>query len=316
MDIVRPRVILIGLGRWGRNYFDILADLEKKHRITFAGVVTRSHKNHTLAKKKNIPVYKRLTTNILRQADAFVIATPVATHYKITKQCLPYADVLVEKPMTATQAQAQELIRLAKQCRRILAVGHIFRFNHATWRLKKLVEQERSNPYYVEGIFTGGTGEPAKDCGVVMSDMHLFDVLDYIFGKLPSRVFCRGWTQTKRFPFEDHASIILDYPGNVHAYLKLGWVKSEKERSLTFRFPGKKIHADLLRQVITVTREKDKGKVLRCYKKQPLRIQIEGFIKAVEYRRGDYVDGKTGARIVRIIEAAQESMKKHRATYV
>lgn len=313
---MKPRIILIGLGKWGKNYFEILADFEKKQRITFAGVVTRSKENRVLVKGKNIPAYTRLTTNVLRQTDAFIIATPVTTHYNIAKQCLPYADVLVEKPMSETHAQARELIRLAKRHKKILAVGHIFRFNHATRQLKKLMERERNIPYYIEGIFTGGTGEPAGDCGVVMSDMHLFDVLDYIFEKLPSRIFCRGWTRTKGFPFEDQASIILDYPGNIHAYLKLGWTRAEKERSLTVHFPGKKIHADLLRQIITATQGGNNKKVFRCYKKQPLHTEVEGFIRAIGRNRGDYVNAETGARMIYIIEKAQESMKKNRSIYV
>lgn len=303
-----PRILLVGYGKFGRAHFEVLQKLEQEGHIILTGVVTKSQKIKTLP--KNIPTYTSITPLLLKSVDATMIVTPISTHYALTKKCLPYAHVFVEKPLAMTTLEGKKLIEEAKSNKKILAVGHIFRFNHSVTRLKKLISSEKEPPYYIEGKFIGGPGEPAKDCGVVTSDMHLIDVLDEVLNIMPTSVLCKGWTCIKGYAYEDRAYVMLDYPRNIHAYVRLGWIKTEKIRTLTFHFSEKEIYVDLLGQIITIRKYGKKEKIIHCYKKQPLRMELEGFITAIKTGNGNYVSGEVANRIVKIVEKSRESMKK------
>lgn len=298
---MKPRLLLVGVGKFGKQHLQVLRDLEKGGFIILSGAIDSK---------------TRLTPELLKGVDAVDIVTPASTHYEIVKKCLPYTHVFVEKPLAMTAAAGNKLLSLAARYKRILAVGHIFRFNNAVWRLKKIVRPQIKRLYYIEGKFTGGIGEPARDCGVVTSDMHLFDVLDYVLDKTPGALYCRGWTRRKGYPFEDQASVILDYPGNIHAYLKLGWAKAEKIRSLAFYFPEKEIRVDLLAQTITIAEYSKKRLTLRCFRQQPLRMELEGFVSALRGGKGNYIGGDIASRILSIVEKSRESMKKNAVVYV
>lgn len=313
---MKPRFLLIGFGKFGKDHLEVLCQLNQEKRIVLAGVVTRRLEIQNLLTAKDIPTHARITPSLLRSVDAVIIVTPVSTHYTLAKKCLPYTHVFVEKPLAMTMQEGKRLIEEARRRKKILAVGHIFRFNHAVGQLKKIIRPEKERLYYIEGRFTGGSGEPAQDCGVVTSDMHLVDVLDYIFGVVPSAVYCRGWTRIKGSLHEDQASLILDYPENIHAYLKLGWIKAEKIRSLVFYFPEKEISADLLAQTITTREYGKKEKILRCFRKQPLRMELEGFLAALKGRSSNYVTGEIANRIVGILERLRTSMRKKAVIYV
>ena len=283
---MKPKILLVGVGKFGKQHLEVLRGFERRGSITLSGAIDSK---------------TSLTAGLLKSVDAVDVVTPASTHYKIVKKCLPYTNVFVEKPLAMTFAEGEKLISLAARYKKILAVGHIFRFNNAVWQLKKIIRPHIKGLYYIEGRFTGGTGEPAEDCGVVTSDMHLFDVLDYLLDKTPSALYCRGWTRHKGYPFEEQASVILDYPGNIHAYLKLGWAKAEKVRSLAFYLPGKEIHVDLLAQIITISEYSKKRLTLRCFRRKPLRAELEGFISALRGGKGKYIGGDIGNRHVEIL---------------
>ena len=142
--------------------------------------------------------------------------------------------------MTPTEGRMLE--KMATRYKKILAVGHIFRFNDATKRLQSLLKGQTKNLYRVEGRFTGGSGEPAGDCGVVTSDMHIVDVFEYLFG-MPKKIYCIGWTRIPHHRFEDQADIFLEYGKGLRGYVQLGWYKAPKERGDAVSSPPK-IYAD------------------------------------------------------------------------
>src|SRR5437588_8780602 len=142
---------VIGWGYWGpkiaRNLNSLphaavtmVADMDT-HRLTSLSV--------------NQPEIRRTTCAedvFLSDIDGVVIATPVRTHYRLAKEALLSGKhVLVEKPLTTSIAQAQELVTLAQEQGRILMVGHTFEYNPAVNELRKLVQNgELGKIYCVE----------------------------------------------------------------------------------------------------------------------------------------------------------------------
>ena len=123
--INRPKVLLIGAGRFGKNHLKVLRALESKGRIDLVGVITRSNQNE-------------LTEDLLKSVDAVSIITPIDTHYGLVKRCLKYCHVFVEKPLTRSYKESNALAVVAKENKKILTVGHIFRYHPVSKELKKL----------------------------------------------------------------------------------------------------------------------------------------------------------------------------------
>jgi len=81
--------------------------------------------------------------------DAIVIATPVSTHFQLAREALLHGKhVLVEKPLTASITEAEELVALAQEQQRVLMVGHTFEYNPAVNELRKLVQSGELGKIY------------------------------------------------------------------------------------------------------------------------------------------------------------------------
>ena len=312
---MRPRIVLVGVGRFGTHHLEVLLALHREKKILLSGVVSKSAISESALSSLSVNVYTKLSVELLKQIDAVDIVTPVSTHYALVKKCLPYADVLVEKPLAMTPTEGRMLEKMATRYKKILAVGHIFRFNDATKRLQSLLKGQTKNLYRVEGRFTGGSGEPAGDCGVVTSDMHIVDVFEYLFG-MPKKIYCIGWTRIPHHRFEDQADIFLEYGKGLRGYVQLGWYKAPKERSVTLYLPRRKIYADLLSQTITIVEMGKKTKIIYCYRTQPLRMELLGFIHALGGGKGQYVPATTANKVLVIVQKAQESMRRKKPIYV
>jgi len=135
-----PRVVLVGTGRFGKNHLRNLLLLNKKKVLKLIGAVDVDKKLLLSIEKE----YKIQTSteyrDFLQLADAFDVVTPAASHYKLVKFFLKNnKHVFVEKPLSFSAREANELTSLAKRNRRILQVGHIFRYNSAVYVLKKII---------------------------------------------------------------------------------------------------------------------------------------------------------------------------------
>src|SRR3989442_10067031 len=119
--------------------------------------------------------------------DAVVIATPVRTHYQLAKEALLHGKhVLVEKPLTANVAEAEELVALAEQQQRILMVGHTFEYNPAVNELRRLVQSGDLGKIYRVEAERGNLGLFRTDTNVIWDlAPHDISILMYILGKKP-----------------------------------------------------------------------------------------------------------------------------------
>src|ERR1051326_3872387 len=122
--------------------------------------------------------------------DGVIVATPVKTHYRLAKEALLYGKhVLVEKPLTASVAEAEELIALAKEQQRVLMVGHTFEYNPAVNQLRKLVQSGDLGKIYCIEAERVNLGLFRSDINVIWDlAPHDVSILLYLLGKKPERV--------------------------------------------------------------------------------------------------------------------------------
>ncbi|QQG42863.1 MAG: FAD-dependent oxidoreductase [Candidatus Giovannonibacteria bacterium] len=277
----RPKILLIGAGRFGKNHLRVLRLLEKRGKLALAGVAVKSKASEKFVKREyGVPVFKKITPALLSSVDAVDIVTPPHTHFALAKQCLRYTNVFIEKPLAEKTSDAERLNNLARSKGRVLMVGHIYRYHPLAQKLKsmlpKLKNLEKIGGAFISPIATYRGQDP------LLEELHWFDVLDYLFGKKPDAVWSGGTKYLR--------DVYLRYPGGADAHLKIGWENGQKIRALNFVTKGgKKIVCDFERPAAA----------------EPLKKELEAFIGALCGQKNAYPNGEVGARIVEIAERAK-----------
>ncbi|MBS3128353.1 Gfo/Idh/MocA family oxidoreductase [Candidatus Woesearchaeota archaeon] len=301
-----PLILLIGCGKFGKHHLRVLQQFEKQKKIKLKGVVVATSSSaQKITKEFGIPTFSSFEKKILQNVDAVVITTPATTHSTFIKQCLPQCHVFVEKPLALHEKEIQELQKLSTLHKKTLFVGHIFRFNKAVKELKKMVLPEKEKLYHIEGNFLGQS-IPQKDCGVLPTILHFFDIFDFLFETQPLTIYAQGKKIKKNNPFHDFVSVDLLYP-TFTSHLSLGWVGAQKERSLLFRFTDKDIFVELLEQTITIIKEGKKKKMSYAHP-EPLVWELHHFLDVLQKKENTYPNIDLALRIQKIISAGEKSL--------
>ena len=295
VSMIIPRILLVGAGRFGRRHIRVLQNLEKDGLIEFVGVVVKTEKSRQKIEKEfKLKTYKNLTPQLLKSVTAVDIVTPPESHFSIVKNCLKYTNVFVEKPLTLSVATSSQIVREAQKYKRILMVGHIFRYHPVTKKLKEILTN-RKMPSKIDGSFINPV---ISDQGrsIPMDLLHLFDIIDFLWPIKPEIVHTRS---------QGRISIVdLRYPSHCDARLVLGWREDEKKRLLTFHYPNLKIEADFTTNTILITSPKLQKKIQCQSKKEPLQLELEAFIGTLLKSKKNLSDGTVGQRIVDTAERA------------
>ena len=138
------RIAVVGTGHLGSFHAKVYSTIAKKSGISLIGVCDVNIKAaEEVGKKYNISYYSDYH-DLLDKIDAVSIVVPTTLHYKVAKDFLKAGvHVLIEKPMTKSLEEADELIELAKKKNLVLQVGHIERFNSAVRAVEPLLDKHK-----------------------------------------------------------------------------------------------------------------------------------------------------------------------------
>jgi predicted dehydrogenase len=324
------KVGVVGFGYWGpklvRNFCEMpdamlewVADLDS---VRLARVQTHYPTVRTTSD------YQYLLDSDI---DAIVVATPIRSHHRLAKAALLAGKhVMVEKPLAATSAEAEELVDLAQRQGLTLMVGHTFQYNGAVRALKEIVESgELGDIYYVDTARLNlGLFQPDIN---VLWDLapHDLSILLHVLQCDPLTISARG-SANVRPGIHDVAYVEVRFPHNVIAHLHLSWLDPCKVRRVTIVGSKKMlVYNDV--QEIEKIRIYDKG-VERPYETdqfkdfhltyryggvhvpyipidEPLRAQCEHFVHCIQTGARPLSDGQMGLRVVRILEQADLSLQ-------
>lgn len=158
------KLLLIGLGRWGKNHLKALIQL-----VDELYVVDADPPQLKTAEAFSIPADHRSTDyhEFLDRVDGVDVVTPADNHRIICGECFEKRkDVFVEKPIALTTAEAREMIQQAQKAEVILQVGHLYRYHPAVWKMKELVKEgQLGKVQYAYGHFMSFK-RPRTDVGV------------------------------------------------------------------------------------------------------------------------------------------------------
>jgi predicted dehydrogenase len=324
------RVGVIGYGYWGPNVLRNFASCEGSYVV---GVCDKSEVSLRRAKQ----AYPRLRLwsdpeemVSLKDVDAVAVVTPVWTHYPLAKMALLAGKhVFVEKPFASTSAEAEELIEIAERKHLTIMVDHTFLFTGAVRKIRQLIDGGTlGNLYYYDSMRVN-LGLFQHDINVVWDlAPHDLSILDYLIGARPEAVVATGETHLNGV--EDVAFITLYFPQNIIAHVNVNWLSPVKVR--TTLIGGEKrmvvwndLEADEKIKVydkgVMVKNHDGVYQLLVSYRSgdmwaprveqtEALRAEIEYFIDSINHRTTPFNDGVAGLRIVRMLEAADRSLKQ------
>ncbi len=304
------RIAVIGAGNWGINLVRNLRDLEVLSHVAESVADLRDRVRSEAADIELMDDYRPL---LEADIDAVAIATPVPTHAAIAGEFLAAGkDVFVEKLMTFTVAEAEEIVAKAEQYERVLMVGHLLLYQPAIAWLKDYLDSGKLGSVfsYHQERMKLGRARPAEN--VLWSlGVHDVAVLLYLSGKAPVATSFSGHCGLQK-NIADDTYLHMEFPGGVKAHLHNSWLWPENRRRLTVvGEKGMLVYDEVAQNVILHRKSidadlqnQDQGaEVLFEGSGQPLRLEMEHFIECINTRATPCSDGSNGLDVVRVLES-------------
>lgn len=321
---------VIGYGYWGPNIVRNLTTIEDSKVLTIADLdpsaQERARKAYPGIKITSDAMDVILSTDI----DAVAIVSPVWTHFELAKAALENGKhVFVEKPLASNSAQGEELIDLAQKKNLLIMVDHTFLFTGAVRKISELLDQEALGKLYYYDSTRVNLGLFQHDINVLWDlAPHDLAIIDYLVKSTPEAVVATG--QKHLNGHEDIAFMTLYFPDKVIAHINVNWLSPVKVR--TTLIGGEKkmlvwndLEADEKLRVydrgVNITSQEGVYDLLVHYRSgdmwapkveqgEALRRELTYFVDCVSSGHEPFNDGRSGLRVVKMLEAASESLEK------
>ncbi|HYY69819.1 MAG TPA: Gfo/Idh/MocA family oxidoreductase [Terriglobales bacterium] len=329
----RIKVAVVGGGYWGQNLIRNFWEVDEAE-LTFVCDLDPKPLARAQRRYPTIQVtrhYRELLNS--PRVDAIVLATPVSTHYEFARQALLAGKhVLVEKPLARSTDEVLDLMELAERQRKLLMVDHTFLYTSAVRRIREAVDE-------------GGIGELLYfdsvriNLGLVQSDInvmwdlapHDFSILNHICDSDPVAVSAVG-ARHLGCPYENIAYITALYDSSLIAHIHVNWLSPVKVRTTLVGGSSKMIVYDDMESSekikvydrgFTVNHDPERRqRLLTGYRNgdmqapnlentEALRLMARDFVCSILENRSPLSDALSGYRVVRFLEAAQQSIEKN-----
>jgi predicted dehydrogenase len=324
------RVGVIGYGYWGPN---IVRNLHGPDHIRVEMVCDKSmaalarvNKAYPAVATTTDPCEILTSPNI----DAVAVITPVWTHYELTKAALENGKhVFVEKPFTASAAQAEELIALAERKNLTIMVDHTFLFTGAVRKIRQLVDSGDLGDLYYYDSLRVNLGLFQHDVSVVWDlAPHDLSIMDHLIKKEPEAIVATGEKHLNGV--EDVAFMTIYFPQNIIAHVNVNWLSPVKIRTTLIggekkmlvwndlvadekiRVYDKGVHIDGgqgIREALVSYRTGDMW-APQIEQTEALRIELDYFADCILNSKRPFNDGHAGLRVVRMLEAVDRSIQR------
>jgi predicted dehydrogenase len=324
------RVGVIGYGYWGPNIVRNFAALDNCEMVAVCD------KNPAALKRasKGYPGVRATSdfSEVLRSPDidAVAVVTPVWTHFELAKAALENGKhVFVEKPFTSNARQAEELIELAERKNLRIMVDHTFLFSGAVRKVRDLVDQGALGPLYYFDSTRVNLGLFQHDVSVVWDlAPHDLSIMDHIIREQPEAVVTTGSRHLNGVA--DMAFITVYFPGSLIAHINVNWLSPVKVRKTLIGGRDKMLVWDDLEpdekiriydKGVDITSGQGVYDLLVSYRSgdvwapkvdatEALKLELGYFVDCIQKGVNPSNDGVAGLRIVRLLEAADQSLSE------
>ncbi|HWZ86066.1 MAG TPA: Gfo/Idh/MocA family oxidoreductase [Thermoanaerobaculia bacterium] len=306
------RLAVVGVGHLGRKHVRVAAGIPG---IALVGVHDRlDERAEEVSREEGLPVLAN-PDEVVARAEAVVVATPTISHAGLAGFFLERGlDVLVEKPMTASLAEADALVALARARGRVLEVGHVERYNPAVGAVLDRV----TGPLFIEGHRLGAPTERSLDIDVVLDLMiHDLQIVSALVRRPVREVRAAGMpVLTNRV---DIANARIEFEGGCVANLTASRVSTEPMRKLRIFAPPIYCSIDMKARSVAAHRLVRDGaragvipEAIPVEAGDPLGRELADFAAAVRERRDPLVSGEVGRDALALAERVAEAIESHR----
>jgi predicted dehydrogenase len=326
---------VVGCGYWGPNLVRNLrqaTDCQLKV-LCDASEQRLAHMRRLYPEVATTQEYADLLND--RELEAVVIATPVRFHYPMAKAALEAGKhVFIEKPITRTVAEAEELVALARQHGRILMVGHTFLFSPAVRRMKEIVDAGDIGEVQYIAARRLNLGLFQKDINVAWDlAPHDISILLHLLDEVPESVSCQGSCHVTR-GIEDVTMMYLSFRKSRCAMIHNSWLDPKKVRQMTVvgsrrmivyddTEPLEKLkiydarvdappHYDSFAD-FTYSYHYGDSYVPYIKQDEPLKLETGHFLDCIREGRTPITSGQLGLEVVKVLEASSESLRRQGA---
>ena len=324
-------VAVIGCGYWGKNYVRVFTELPQARLVAVCD--QQPNCLQELAKRyPGVHLCSQLDEILNRDdIDAVVVCTNPHSHYSVARACLSAGKhALVEKPLTTSVAEADELSDLAQERSATLMVGHTFIYNAAIRKVKEYVE-ETERVYYLYSRRTN-LGPIRNDVNALWDlATHDIAIFNYLLGGVPNWVNAVG-AKVLRNCREDVGFVTLGYDRGVVGHIHVSWADPNKTRETVVVCSDKRIVFNDLNSVEQVrvfekgVKSVESGEPLsygeyrlhvrdgnilspRIEITEPLKEQCRHFLHCIASGERPVTDGWAGGDVLRVLEAIDRSIQ-------
>lgn len=335
IEAKKMNVAVIGCGYWGRHIIRNF-NTSNSWNVLFVCDIKQENLDNI---KQNYPNIE-ITTDydlILNspEIDAIIIATPVFTHYELAKKALlARKHTWVEKPLTSTSAQAEELIELAKKNSVLLHVDHTFIYTSAVRKIKEIIDSgDLGDVLYFDSVRIN-LGLFQHDINVIWDlAPHDFSILQYCINKKPTAVNATGKSLFKygSADIESIAYVTVHFEDDTLAHFHVNWTSPVKIRQIIIGGTKKMLVYDDMEQIaklkiydsgVTIKSNEDIYNALIQYRTgdmhspaianiEALQYECEHFYESISSNTPTLTPGESGLYVVKILEAANQSLAEN-----
>jgi predicted dehydrogenase len=324
------RVGVIGYGYWGPNVVRNISSLESCQLVAICD-------QNAAALKRASRLYPGVqmtqdANEVLKspEVDMVAVVTPVWTHFELAKTALENGKhVFVEKPFTSTSTQAEELIELAEKKGLHIMVDHTFLFTGAVKKIRDLVDKGTLGSLYYFDSTRVNLGLFQHDVSVVWDlAPHDLSIMDYVLRAKAEAVVATGAKHVNNLA--DMAFITVYFPDNLIAHVNVNWLSPVKVRMTLIGGKDKMLVWNDLEpdekikvydKGVDITNGQGVYDLLVSYRSgdvwapkveqtEALKSELGYFVECIQKNQDPVNDGPAGLRVVRLLEAAEESLNQ------
>ncbi len=318
-----PIIGVIGCGSWGKN---LVRNFRELKALKAACDIDEKARQAVRANYPDVPVVDDHRALFQDPAiKAVAISTPAASHHALAKEALlADKDVFVEKPLALVSKDAQELVSLAKHKKKILMVGHILEYHPAIGKMKELIDGGALGKILYIYSTRLNLGKFRHEENILWSFApHDISIILHLLNEMPRAVAAHGGNYLNPH-ITDVTVTNLDFPSGTKAHIFVSWLHPYKEQKLVVIGDKKMMMFDDVEakdklfayshRIDWIDRlpvpHPEKPEPIEIPQTEPLRAECEHFLSCLRSRKTPRTNGENGLRVLKILEACQQSLRE------
>lgn len=298
------KLAVVGVGGWGKNHARVLHEIGALAAVCDSDIV----RSKEIADRYGVKCYSSLDEMLDTEStlDGCLVCTPTKSHCTIAKKIMEKEiNVFVEKPLSFSSIECEELIAVTERKKVILTSGYIERFNPAVQDVKEIIEKKTyGDLLMMEFHRENRMPIHITDIGIIYdTSVHDIDTAMFLFDARPDVVFARAGK--KIHTYEDFATIMLGFSDHKVAIIASNWITPKKVRRFSAVCMDGIITGDFITQEVTIDEERSTIIPRRQKFQEPLTLELKSFLNAIDGKVSkQFVSAMDATNVTKVAEAA------------